>query len=165
MVHDFLAGFVVLLLFGLKLLLFSFLHLRVSLEYNKVPLLLLLLFVSPFALPLFCLLNISVTLHALVFTGLVLFVLQFLQVTPSVLGFPRDVVADLDHGPELVLDLPEHLYAVRLVLMRDPEDPLKNLYNLVLQLLYLIKSAPGLLLQQNQRRFGIDLCRSLNNCL
>ena len=119
LVHDLFARLVVLLLFRLELLLLRPLHLRMSLKNDQVPLFLLLLLVSAFSLPLLLILDLPLLLHPLVLPRLVLLVLQLLQVVNLAAPLPiRDEVPLLTHPAQLVLDLPEHLDAVGLVLVR-----------------------------------------------
>ena len=136
---------------------------RVALEDDEVPLLLLLLLVPPLALSLIGVLEFPFSLHALLLPLLVLFVLELLKVgaggvSPGGFGPACYVFALLGHPSELVLNLAQHLYPVGLVLVRDAEHTLQDGFYEPLQLSDLVGSALGVLLEEEERRFDIDGC-------
>lgn len=134
---------------------------RVALEDDEVPLLLLLLLIPPLALPLLGILEFTVSLHALVFPLLVLFVLELLKVdtggiSSSRFGPARNEFTFLGHSSELILNLAEHLNPVVLVLMRDPKHSFQDGDYESLELCDLVISALGLLLEERERGIDID---------
>ena len=150
LVHDLLAGSIILLLLRFEFLLLSALHLRVPLEYDEVPLFLLLLLVASLTLPHLLFFYLSVFLEALVLSCLVLLILQLVDgVTPGEFGEGSEVISLLRHEAHLVLNLPEHLDAVGLILMRHIENVLEDLYDELLQSFDLVKTARSLLLKKN----------------
>jgi hypothetical protein len=133
----------------------------VALEDDEVPLLLLLLLVPPLALSLLGILEFTVSLHALVFPLLVLFVLELLKVDAGGIssgrfGPARNEFALLGHSSEFILNLAEHLNPVVLVLMRDPKHSFQDGDYESLELSDLVESALGLLLEEGERGFDID---------